>query len=115
MFFIEADNHFVHASIGLSGVDKVTMSCKFVTQKEMLRKICVVDYGPRTTSECYSDDLTLSSAGNSSTSDIVQVHLHSLKYYETVLCYRLTATDGINTVRVIGTFTGMTISLNKEN
>ena len=108
--FLDADNHFVDANLEITGVNKITLNCMFVNQRAMLRKTCIVDYGPKTTSECYNGDLTLSSTGNSSTSDIVQVHLHSLKYYENVLCYRLTATDGINTVQVIGTITGMSIN-----
>ena len=71
-------------------------------------KSCTIDYGPRAITPCYSHSLSLSSEGNSTVSDTVHVHLHPSSYdHGVVYCYHLTASDGINTIKVNGTFAGI--------
>ena len=85
----------------------------FPNQRVNVMKSCGIHYGPKTMTECYSNNLSLSSEGNPSTSDTVHIHLHPSSYHGAVYCYRLTASDGINTVVETGTFTGMFIVQNK--
>ena len=68
-------------------------------------KSCRIDYGPKQGAQC-SSDLSSSSSGNTTASDTVHIHLQPLSHHNSEHCYHLTASDGIQTVAVVGTFTG---------
>ena len=101
----DAINHFVKIEFDFTATNAV--KCTFLNQKGNAMKSCGIDYGSRNMIQCYSNNLSLSSEGNPTTSDTVHVHLHPSIYYGVVYCYRLTASYGINTVVVTGTFTGV--------
>ena len=82
-----------------------TAKCKFLRQKRSLMKSCRIGYGPKQGAQC-SSDLSSSSSGNTTTSDTVYIHLQPLSHHNSEHCYHLTASDGIRTVAVVGTFTG---------
>ena len=67
-------------------------------------KLCGIEYGPKQGAQC-SSDLPSSNSGNT-TSDTVLIHLQPSNHHNFEHCYHLTASDGIRTVAVVGTFTG---------
>ena len=72
------------------------------------QKSCAIEYGPKLETQCGKSQLSLSSNGNPNMprSDIVNIGLHPLIEYGVEYCYQLTASDGITTVVVNGTFAG---------
>ena len=76
-------------------------------------KSCAIKYGPKVGTQC--TNLSLSSRGNSITSDTVNINLHPSTKYEIEYCYHLIASDGISTVFINGTFAGMRTRLNVVN
>lgn len=105
-------NDFIDVDLDFSAT--YTAKCRFLKQKRSGRKSCTIHYGPKQLAQCNSD-LPLSSNATATTSDTVFVHLHPLNNQNSVHCYRLTATDGIHTVAVVGTFTGRLVYVGFHN
>lgn len=95
-------NQFIEIDLDFT-VSK-TARCIFREKQSQASKYCRIDYGPKTTPMCNS--LPHSNEGFANTSDTVTVHLSSANQQHFVYCYRVTASDSINTVAVVGIFTG---------
>ena len=99
-----ANNHFI--DIELDELDTNIIKCNFLNEISALAKSCKIEYGLKRSSQCH-DDLPLNSEGNSTSFNIVHVHLQSSNYYQVEYCYRATASDGVKTIQIIGTFSGI--------
>ena len=83
-----------------------TLNCTFLNQQEVFKKSCVIEYGQKKITHCYNENYLLNSEGSPTTNNTVQIQLHPSNYFGVVHCYRLTANDGANTIKIVGTFTG---------
>ena len=101
-----AFNHFV--DIDFDFIPTNAMKCTFLNQRFGTQKSCAIEYRPKGEKQCKSQlsQIPSSSKGNPITSDTMNIDLHPSTRHGTEYCYQLTASDGMTTVVVSGTFAG---------
>lgn len=103
-YFADGINDFVDIDLDFSTT--YTAKCRFLKHIRSAAKSCVLHYGPPKQKTQCNSVLPLSSNATA-TVDTVIVNLQPLNNQYSVYCYRLTASDGIHTAVVVGTFTGI--------